>query len=1837
MENSRIQQVIDIITNVKLNKKDKDTLRKEINDAFKGTIDIDENSLKAIVNALNQTLLSVGKGIKIDELLGLSGEDQWKRLGQIAANDFVEAFNANINGINSEQLQVIIDILQDFQKKLGSNGIQLFDEENIKSILTAISQSIPKASRTALKSINELDRAISRHGKRKSDYNDIKDTLSYDGSNDDVDINDIDFIYKLHDKYLRSNKKDPWEISYQNLIKFVKAYEKYVRTLSKTDYIDFQQKNQELADTYKKSYSNIPDVVTSLQNLLNIKNGNPISEDKYKPWAREDTLQDIKSILQGDVKKSDRPIESKVYRAVADSGDSKRGALDAFGAEFWSRSKATAQSYTSMHGDDRSYVISGTIRPVNPLIIDAGGAAWNDFDEMMNMGNLSELAEIFPDLLRIIKESRQKEDVQKYINEQAKNAGYDVVQYKNVRDSAIPESIVEAKEDSIFAVLTDRIVSLSGAFEELEGHIRDDGTKEITGKTQMVPEFYEQPQVLTTNEHIALLKEQQKTYELWSRKKIAELPEDSEARESLQLQREKALNNFQKEIEYYQNRIESSFDGILVDEDLNTQLQNIITLLKQFKEALSTNVSEFSDLSAILKPLRDNVDILSQNIGVTSDSSKNGESNNSVNDKMSVNGSELKSVLEGITYQVKVINDSDVDNSALVQKIAELSSTFKENEEFGFFNSTTGATSNFISGGPDGVIWSGKLSDVDANYKNYDTSVHNHPAIDVITASAKDLDTFIKHFDNFKKHIIIGQNELAQFDFSKITKEQLSELTNEYKTKLLEIKNKFNTIDDNGKVNTDKVSSLVKEYGSLDNAEASSVVEKQNALITIFSKYGETLKIFDTNKLNNILSRIGSTKYVSSRNDDISGKATPINIDSESLQQFTDKLAEILKTKDTSITANVVSPAEGNQIAQEGTLKEVLDTLKSSSTNDNSSKHESDTQQNDGQKMRTAIMQELAKYGTYNAAHAAGQNKITYDGKEVQFARLVSDYMRDFLGKSFDPSTFESLWKEAREKFYKFEPLELTKEDAINIIREKMPDNLLDGWFRDGDSEYKSKIKEVTMSDDELRNAALNIMWSNFKEFSGKDIGFKEFLNSEIPVYRGKNSEKYVTGDELLAFSFDENMAKKFGNYILKTLIKPIDTLGAFQTTAEAETLVYRNQIENRSEYQLWHKAMAGEAVIRRDNDVLETQTEQNNMTVLKEAVDNVTQAVEQKNKAFKDEETAVKNVVASEIYELSKLKDEVGSITDSISEISDGVSSIDSEDKMENDEDKNNRTSNERQADQKQALDEQQKIINELIPLYEKLGKAKAKSDENLFGETIASQAKQDYNNIRNQIKQKSHSLKMTSDVRGQLTDAYNTGRDNVTEAQRNKILKNLEAHYEKLGKLRAQVEFTKDNGKVEELRQLENTINGETEILKLNQQQNEELKKSLNLRAQSEYENEKKILGERQKYKDFKQEIKESQSSAKINKTRYAINRADETLANAMSIDGLTDDQIAKLEFYKTQIDKLKQKQDEIRKSDGIVTEEQKNELINQTRNVNLLTKEISELVAEYNKLSGDNIIELGNSTLANDSTLADYKQQLTDAVQATTDGRATITGFDATTKTLFYTIKTGKNEFTKYAATLRQLDNQFVSVQKDTKKLESPLDRLKRKMSEVLTYVGGSSIIYRTMSELRRGIQYVRDIDSALTELKKVTDETEEAYNRFLDTASKTASKVGSTIKEVVSSTADWARLGYSLEEAASLAESTSVLLNVSEFSSIEDATSALVSTMQAFGYAAKDSMHVVDVMNEIGNNYAISSDGIATALQDSASSLMAANNSYQEAVALIASANKVVNLCHITIAI
>lgn len=102
----------------------------------------------------------------------------------------------------------------------------------------------------------------------------------------------------------------------------------------------------------------------------------------------------------------------------------------------------------------------------------------------------------------------------------------------------------------------------------------------------------------------------------------------------------------------------------------------------------------------------------------------------------------------------------------------------------------------------------------------------------------------------------------------------------------------------------------------------------------------------------------------------------------------------------------------------------------------------------------------------------------------------------------------------------------------------------------------------------------------------------------------------------------------------------------------------------------------------------------------------------------------------------------------------------------------------------------------------------------------------------------------------------------------------------------------------------------------------------------------------------------------------------------------------------------------------------------------------------------------------------------------------------------------------------------------------------------------------------------------------------------------------------------------KCGYSLEDAAQLAESTQILMNVSEFTDISTATDSLISSIQAFKYTAEESMDVVDILNTIGNNYAISTADLAQSLTKSSGSLVAANGTLEEAVALTATANTII---------
>ncbi len=196
-------------------------------------------------------------------------------------------------------------------------------------------------------------------------------------------------------------------------------------------------------------------------------------------------------------------------------------------------------------------------------------------------------------------------------------------------------------------------------------------------------------------------------------------------------------------------------------------------------------------------------------------------------------------------------------------------------------------------------------------------------------------------------------------------------------------------------------------------------------------------------------------------------------------------------------------------------------------------------------------------------------------------------------------------------------------------------------------------------------------------------------------------------------------------------------------------------------------------------------------------------------------------------------------------------------------------------------------------------------------------------------------------------------------------------------------------------------------------------------------------------------------------------------------------------------------------------------------------------------------------------------------------------------------------------------------------------TPFDKLKEKAKEYMTYLSAAELFMYAEQALRSMFEQVKLIDSAMTELKKVTDETDASYNQFLTNAASRAKEIGTTIDGLVSSTADFARLGYEFADAQGLAEVANIYAVVGDdIDSVETATQSLISTLTAFKDEAGNlsesdfALSIVDKMNEVANNFAISSGGIGDALQRSASSMMAANNSLDETIALITAANTVV---------
>lgn len=219
----------------------------------------------------------------------------------------------------------------------------------------------------------------------------------------------------------------------------------------------------------------------------------------------------------------------------------------------------------------------------------------------------------------------------------------------------------------------------------------------------------------------------------------------------------------------------------------------------------------------------------------------------------------------------------------------------------------------------------------------------------------------------------------------------------------------------------------------------------------------------------------------------------------------------------------------------------------------------------------------------------------------------------------------------------------------------------------------------------------------------------------------------------------------------------------------------------------------------------------------------------------------------------------------------------------------------------------------------------------------------------------------------------------------------------------------------------------------------------------------------------------------------------------------------------------------------------------------------------------------------------------------------------------------LATSADELKDYTKQVNAIKSEAIALGKTGRSFTNEVENSFKRIGQfVYTY----GLIQQIPNTIGKMITAVKDVDAAQIELKKVTTASNNELSSYWDEAAESAKKYGATISDVISSTADWSRLGYNLKDAKKLSDATTLLQKVGDNMTQQSSSQGLISTLKGFNMQADEVGKIVDVANQIANTQPIDSSGIFEGLERSASSMKAANNTFEQTVSLITAANSVV---------
>jgi CBS domain-containing protein len=187
---------------------------------------------------------------------------------------------------------------------------------------------------------------------------------------------------------------------------------------------------------------------------------------------------------------------------------------------------------------------------------------------------------------------------------------------------------------------------------------------------------------------------------------------------------------------------------------------------------------------------------------------------------------------------------------------------------------------------------------------------------------------------------------------------------------------------------------------------------------------------------------------------------------------------------------------------------------------------------------------------------------------------------------------------------------------------------------------------------------------------------------------------------------------------------------------------------------------------------------------------------------------------------------------------------------------------------------------------------------------------------------------------------------------------------------------------------------------------------------------------------------------------------------------------------------------------------------------------------------------------------------------------------------------TVKVNKNakEYSEYKLKVDQASqsiNQF-GGSTDKKKDLGMFDQFKVAMEKFPIWIVASTLFMQSINAVRDGLKYVLDMDTALTNLSKVTTLSSEQLDEMRVVAVNLGGDLARSSTEIMKSMAEFGRVFKDTESIKELTTRAVMMSNVTTLSADESAK-ALNTTMITFKKNVGDASHILDSFNEIQNNF------------------------------------------------